>query len=614
MPRRPPGLAVALAAAWAALSGGGAAVSHAQDDALAPDDRVLALLAEDLEAKMRRSPTWASMRGDRRFDDRLGDPSPAAEEAWVEAARRRLAALDELPAEGLSPANRINAALLRRELEERIAGHRFRGWLTPVSQLSGPQQWLPQLPERLSFTRRAHREAYLERLRAVPAYVRQTIANLRAGVAAGLTPPRVVLGSAPAQALAQGDPALAEAPEEHAMFAPFAELPGDDPLAASARAAIAEAVVPAFRELGEFLRDDYLPACRESTAAVDRPDGAAYYAWRLRVMSTLDLGPEEIHTIGREEVARIRAEMMETIARSDFPRRDALEGDALFAAFVDHLRTAPRFYHDTPGELLRGYRDVAKRVDAELPALFRTLPRNTYGVRPLPDYLAPSAPTAYYYSGSLENGVPGYFMANTHRLDQRPTYEMVPLTLHEAVPGHHLQIALAQELEGLPEWRTTLHFTAFVEGWALYAERLGLEMGEGPRGLYADPYDDFGRLSYEMWRAMRLVVDTGLHDQRWMEPGRGDRLHAREQRPDPGERRARGRPLHRLAGPGGRLQARRAEDPRAAPAGRGGPRRGALLGPRLPRRRPRPGGPAPAAPRGAGRALDRPGRGRRRPR
>ncbi|MEC9374545.1 MAG: DUF885 domain-containing protein, partial [Planctomycetota bacterium] len=263
--------------------------------------------------------------------------------------------------------------------------------------------------------------------------------------------------------------------------------------------------------------DDYIPAARESIAATDLPDGDAFYNYALSNFTTTQLTAREIHELGKSEVARIRAEMLEVIARSDYPNENNLEGDELLAAFLDYLRTDQRFYHDSPEELLTGYRDICKRMDAELPRLFGRLPRLPYGVREMPAFIAPSAPTAYYYPGSLANGVAGNFVANTYQLDQRPKYEMVPLALHEAVPGHHLQIALAQELQesGLHEWRTLLGYTAYVEGWALYSERLGLEVGDGPRGFYSDPYDDFGRLTYEMWRALRLVVDPGIHAFDW---------------------------------------------------------------------------------------------------
>lgn len=494
-----------------------AAVAAAQEPAVpsAPaasaDDRLLALLDEDHDALMARYPAWASVRGDRRFDDRLTDPSPEAEAAWIETSRDRLARLRQLDRFALSPRRLVDAELLDHELERRVAGARFRGWLTPVTQVDGPQQSLPQLPERLSFTHRAQREAWATRVEAIPSHLEQVIANMRRGLAEEVTPPRLVLARAAEQCRAQAQ----GAPAEHALFAPFGDLSPDDALRARALAAT-QAAMKAFGALADFLEREYVPGCRESIAATARADGPEFYAQCLAEHSTLPLGADEIHELGLAEVARIKAEMHEVISRSAVELAPGLEGDARLRAFVERLRADPRSYCRTADELLARYRDVAKRVDPELPRLFGRLPRNTYGVKAMPEFIAPSSPTAYYYSGSLENGTPGWFVANTHRLDQRPTYEMVPLTLHEAVPGHHLQIALAQELTDVHRWRTLLDYTAFVEGWALYAERLGLEMGPpGSRGLYADPIDDFGRLSYEMWRALRLVVDTGLHARGW---------------------------------------------------------------------------------------------------
>lgn len=477
------------------------------------DDRVLALLEEDYDALMARFPTWASVRGDRRFDDALTDVSPAAEAAWIDQARARLRRLAAIDRGKLSPRSLVNAELLEHELTRRLAGARFRDWLTPITQVDGPQQSLPQLPERLSFQGRPQLEAWVARLEKVPAHLQQVMSNMRAGLKEGLTPPRLVMARAAEQCATQAR----GAPAEHALFGPLRALAADDPLAVRGRAAIAR-VIEGFADLAHLLERDYVKGCREAIAATAREDGAAYYAFCLAEHSTLALSAQEVHDLGLAEVARIKGEMLEVIARAGF---SASEPDA-FARFVDHLRTDPRFYCQTADELLARYRDVAKRIDPELPRLFGRLPRNTYGVRAMPDFIAPSSPTAYYYSGSVENGTPGWFIANTHALDQRPTYEMVPLTLHEAVPGHHLQIALAQELAAagtaaaLPRWRGLLGYTAYVEGWALYAERLGLEMGApGSRGLYEDPFDDFGRLSYEMWRALRLAVDTGLHAFGW---------------------------------------------------------------------------------------------------
>jgi uncharacterized protein (DUF885 family) len=280
------------------------------------------------------------------------------------------------------------------------------------------------------------------------------------------------------------------------------------------------AVREAIERFGEFVTNEYIPNCREAIATVGAPgqdgwpNGEQYYNHQLWVMTTTDLTARQIHEIGLSEVARLRAEMMDVIRRSDFlelhPEKRSLDDDSLFDAFIEYLRTDSRFYFDDPEALLAEYRNICKIVDGHMPALFRTLPRLPYTVKEIPRFMAPTQTTAYYQRGSLEAGQPGVFYANTYRLDQRPKYEMIALAIHEAVPGHHHQIALAQEIEDIPEFRRETWFTAFGEGWALYSERLGIEMG-----MYEDPYDDFGRLLYEMWRACRLVVDPGMHALGW---------------------------------------------------------------------------------------------------
>lgn len=495
-----------------------AASNAAADRAPSEADRALvSLLDQDLEAQWEANPIEASLRGKRRYDHLMPDVSRAAIEARLEAVRDRLDRLKRIDRSALSDENRLNADLLAYEMNQRIAAARFHPEQTPITQQSGPQIALPQLPDRLTFTRRAHLESYHERLEAIPTYLEQVISNMRAGLEAGRTPPRMVMGSVEQQFGAVAHMRHVEEPSTHPLYQPFLRLEGDDPLSVSARRLIVDQIVPAFANLRSFIAEEYLPGCRETLAATDLPDGEAFYSHQLSSFTTTDMSAREIHELGKREVARIRAEMLEVIARSDYENTEDLEGDELLAAFINYLRTDDRFYHDTAADLLRGYRDICKRMDAELPRLFGKLPRLTYGVQEMPAFMAPSAPTAYYYPGSLENGAAGYFVANTHRLDQRPRYEMVPLALHEAVPGHHFQIALAQELEdaGLHEWRTNIGYTAYVEGWGLYAERLGLEVGGGDRGFYSDPYNDFGRLTYEMWRALRLVVDTGMHAFDW---------------------------------------------------------------------------------------------------
>ncbi len=297
-------------------------------------------------------------------------------------------------------------------------------------------------------------------------------------------------------------------PEKNALLKPFTEFPVQIPetnrvrLRQEAAVVLKEKVAPAFAKLHEFLVKTYLPGARESVGMSALPDGPAWYAYNVRARTTTTLTPQQIHEIGLAEVKRIRAEMDTVIEQSGFK--------GSFAEFSTFVRTDPQFYYTNAGDLLTGYRDIAKRIDPELPRLFGRLPRLTYGVVPIPDYAAKSQTSAYYMPGSPSAGRAGNFFANTYALNTRAKWEMESLTLHESVPGHHLQIALAQEMENEPEFRKQGSYTAFVEGWGLYAESLGGEIG-----LYKNPYSKYGQLTFEMWRAIRLVVDTGIHSLGW---------------------------------------------------------------------------------------------------
>ncbi|MBY0311066.1 MAG: DUF885 domain-containing protein [Phycisphaerales bacterium] len=493
---------------------------------------LLAILDDHVEQTLREDPLEASQRGDDRFADQLADLSAEAVKRSLELRRARLAKLNALGNAKLSEVDRLDADLLRYELETDIERAKVFGEQMPIDARSGPQVWLPQMHDSLSFSSEQDYRNHAARLEKVAAQIDQTIAQMRAGLAAGRVPPKVVMVGTVDQCRMLSSADVRETPSLSRFYAPFLGRPASDPAATRARAAIRDGIVPAFERLGRFLQDEYLPKCRDSVAYSAGIDGPAAYDAALRRHTTLAMSADQIHQLGLSEVARIKGEMMGVIARTDYPRKSELAGDELFRAFIEYLRTDPRFYYTKPEDLLAGYREISKRIDAEMPKLFTVLPRLPYGVRELPALTAPTSPTAYYYRGSIEAGAPGWFMCNTYKLDQRPKYEMIALTLHEAVPGHHHQIAIAQELKGQHPFRTFGGYTAFVEGWALYSERLGLEVGdgggpantisgsgmgssEGPRHLYSDPYDDFGRLSYEMWRASRLVVDTGIHAKGW---------------------------------------------------------------------------------------------------
>lgn len=484
------------------------------------DPGLWAFMSRYLEALHEASPEWVGPAfGDERLNDRLGDVSATAQAAWERRITEFRLEIERLPRNRFSPADQLDADLLIYELDRQIAGFPFKSWQMPVNSQGGPQVWLPQLSGQLPMRTDKHRRDYLQRLKQVPLVVGDTIENMRWGIVDGRVPPRAAVEPAVAQALAQANPDYLADPSTNPFYRPFLTIDQNSELAREARRVIAEQIVPVYQELALFLQNEYLPACRETVAISDGIDGLAAYDHALTVHTTLpDVTAESIHRMGLEQVARLRAEMMRTIARSDWAgNQSAWESEGhKFAAFTQYLRTDPRFYFTDPEDLLNAYKIASKNIDAEMPRLFRRLPRLSYGVAPIPAFAARAAPTAYYYPGSIEAGNAGMFMANLSNLEQRPKYDIIALTLHEGVPGHHHQIALAQELEGQHPLRSTFGFTAFVEGWALYAELLGLEVGGPPgQGLYADPYDDFGRLNFEMWRAMRLVVDTGLHALGW---------------------------------------------------------------------------------------------------
>jgi uncharacterized protein (DUF885 family) len=473
------------------------------------------LFDEYFQWQMEEFPEQAMARGDYTNAHRITDNSLAAVNRRHADTLRFRSWLHSIDRSALGEDDLISYELFNLHLTRGIEGHRHRAFLAPMDARWGPHQRIAQMTERVRFQSAEDYENYLTRLEQTPRMIENDIALMRLGIEEGRTAPRVVLEGVPMHF-----GALLEGGGLQVLAAPLARMPATIPpqVQARIRARFEGVSFPAAREavraFAEFVTTEYIPNCRESIAARDWPDGEAYYEHQFAVMTTLDMSARAIHELGLAEVARIRAEMMEVIRRSDFlslhPHARSLAEEDLFAAFTDYLRTDRRFYHESEEALLNGYKAICKEVDGHMPRFFRTLPRLPYGVRPIPRFMAPTQTTAYYQSGDIRNGQAGFFFANTYRLDQRPKYEMIALAMHEAVPGHHHQIALAQELEDIPEFRRTSYFTAFGEGWALYAERLGIEMG-----LYADPYDDFGRLLYEMWRACRLVVDPGMHALGW---------------------------------------------------------------------------------------------------
>jgi uncharacterized protein (DUF885 family) len=472
-------------------------------------------------AQMHEFPELATYLGYPGGDDRLTDTSPETIELLHRISRAERAALASIDRSRLAPAERVDFDLAVRRVAQAIEGEAFPSELMPINQTNGLPGRVVDVLAAMPARGVQDYENRLARLRAFPLAVDQTIAMLGRGLAAGITPPRVTLRDVPGQVEAL----LAGEPLESPFLKSFQTIPEAIPatdrerLRREAIQVFREQVAPALRKLHGYLVGTYIPGARESIAMSDLPDGREWYAYLVRTQTTTDLTPEQIHQIGLAEVARIRKGMDALIASIGFK--------GSFEEFNQFLRTDPRFFYDKPEDLVAGYRDVAKRIDPELVKLFGRLPRLPYGVTAMPDYAGKSQPSAYYENGSLAAGRPGWFNVNTYDLKSRPKWGMEALTLHEAVPGHHLQYALVEELGELPEWRKWDVYPSFSEGWALYAESLGSELG-----LYKDPYSKYGRLTLEMWRALRLVVDTGLHTKGWTRQQAIDYCKANVARPE----------------------------------------------------------------------------------
>lgn len=467
------------------------------------DARLEALLAAEWRDYQERHPVAASLDGVRAADARWDDRSPEALAAEAAHQRAALAQLERFAREPLSEAGRLNRELYAGLLRDALRGYELGTHLFALSPRDGVQTFA-QYAGLLPFARADDYENWLARLEAYPRAVEQTIALLREAIARGLLWPRSSMERLPAQL-----DRLLVAPEASPFYAPFARLAGAVAAGAverwreRARAAIAGGVSDALRALRAFVVEQYLPAAPGEVGLSHLPGGDELYAYHVRTQTTTDLTPDAIHELGLREVARIRAAMEELAPRTGY--RGSLR------EVFTQLREDPANYHASPEALLLAYRDMSKRIDPELVRAFSTLPRLPYGVVPIDAAIAPDTTTAYYHPGALDGSRAGMYYVNLYRPEMRPIYEIPVLSLHEAVPGHHLQIALAQELSGLPAFRrATLAYTAYTEGWGLYAESLGHELG-----LYDDPKDAFGALTYEMWRAVRLVVDTGLHARGW---------------------------------------------------------------------------------------------------
>lgn len=488
-----PRIAILFAAATAGVANPIPAAGQVPVPAATQEDRQLKAIYEsyaDWTAK--EFAYFEDAKGENQPTDYLPKVDPATQQARADYLKRVLAQVDAIPSAGLSAEERVNASVLRTILEASISDARFREWEMPVNSDSNFWTYLNEL---YALDDAAEYRRYIARMRDVPRFFNEHIANMREGLKRGLTPPAATLAGREGSISS-----FLAASDSNAFYEPFKQMPStisaaeQTALRAEGKAAIEQSVVPAYRALLAFYRDTYAPGARKTVSARDLPQGDPYYRAEIREYTTLGLSPEEIHQIGLKEVARIDADMRKTMVESGF------KGD--FAQFLTFLRTDPQFIARNPDDLLGVSAYVAKRVDGKLKDYFEFLPRRRFTIIPVPEALAP-----FYTAG--RGGLESCQM-NTHNLASRPLYNIPALTLHECAPGHSFQAALAEERKALPRFRRNIYFSGYGEGWGLYTEWLGIEMG-----IYRTPYERFGQQSYEMWRAARLVIDTGIHRYGW---------------------------------------------------------------------------------------------------
>jgi len=450
------------------------------------------------------NPIAATQLGDTRFNDRLPDMSQLAIDERNKRNYTRLAALRKINKTKLEKEDQLNYDLFERDIKARIDEYTYKPWLYDIRTFDGPQL-LTEVAEFAPFSTVKDYDNWIARINASGAFFDQWIALLQTGANERRTQPRVTVN----KIIEQIKPQLVSNPEDSGFYAPFKKMPASIPqaekdrLQAAAKAAIQATGIPAYQRFEKFLREVYLPASRDTIGISETPDGDLFYRNRIRHFTTIDnMTATQIHNTGLAEVKRIRAEMEKTLEGINFL--------GTLDQFLVFLRTDDRFFHKTPEELMAAYEKTARGIEPQLPKLFGKLPKTPFGIRAIPAASAPTTTTAYYQPPSMDGSRPGNYYVNLYKPESRPIWEIEALTAHESVPGHHLQIALAYELKGLPDFRRNASYTAFVEGWALYAESLGSELG-----LYTDPFSKIGQLNYDMWRAVRLVVDTGMHQFKW---------------------------------------------------------------------------------------------------
>ena len=459
-------------------------------------------LEDQWEQNLEDSPIFASLLGNKKFNQDITSNSIKTFEGNKLKLKKALNSLNSFNYNQLNSANKLNYQLKEISLSNAIEASYYPSYYLSLNQRGGVQSYY-ETGDRLVYSSKQDYEDWLIRLSKYVDNIINTKNNLEKGIQNGYTHPRLVTS----QVITQIENILNSNIEDNPYLKIFINADNSffakgekEDLIIRATELIKVNIIPSYIELNNFLKNIYLPNSRESIGLSDIPDGAAWYEYAARYHTTTNLSPDEIHNIGLKEVKRIRNEMEQII--------NNLQWDGDFKSFLNYLRTSPRFYYDNPDDLLNAYLIMAKSIDPLLPKIFKVFPRAPYGVIPIPAESAPFTTTAYYNSPA--KGRPGYFYANLYKPESRPKYEIPVLTVHEAVPGHHFQISIAQELENVPTFRKYQSFTAFVEGWGLYSEELGEFMN-----LYDDPYDKFGQLTYDMWRAIRLVVDTGMHYKDW---------------------------------------------------------------------------------------------------
>lgn len=468
-----------------------------------PNKMLLDLFDKKHEYNMRTYPQWATYEGDHRYDDKVYDNSEASILASYDSTKAFLDELLTIDYKSLTYDNKVNYDLFKSTLEDALAEKKFNWHYIPLGQQHGIHIDFPQIVHVQPVSTYEEYQKYFKRLNAFSTNVDNTIALMKKGLDTRIMPPGFIIE----QTLPQMENIMNVDTEESVFYSPLKKenkmSPEEKMLASNElKKIIQEVINPAYKKLHDFVKNEYLPGCRKEAGIWSLPDGEERYKMQIKSYTTLNYTADEVHAIGIKEIERILSEMENL--------KDSIGYKGTLDEFNNFIKSDPQFYYTDKEDLMQGFRDILNKMDQKLPQLFGILPEAKYDLREMEEYRAASAPAAYYYSAPEDRSRPGYFYVNTYDLPSRPKYTMTALALHEAVPGHHLQIAVAQELKNLPKFRRDLGYTAFVEGWGLYSESLGYETG-----MYDDLYQKYGALTFEMWRACRLVVDTGIHDKRW---------------------------------------------------------------------------------------------------